>query len=265
MYSPFRLASKYLRYYFTAANSKGHGIHSPFVFNFVKNVLRDKTHYPEYAAVEALRQSLLQDNSTLEILDLGAGSNKSNGSIRKVSEIARHAAKPAKYGQLLFRISRYYQPALILELGTSLGITTSYLALGNPAASIQTIEGSPGIAAKATENLKQLALEKVHIVTGDFNTCLGPALAMLNMGALIFIDGNHRKEPTLDYFFQILPRMQPGSILVFDDIHWSAEMEEAWQIIRDHPDVKLTVDLFFIGIVFFRDDFLIRQEFVVRF
>ncbi|MEO6916292.1 MAG: class I SAM-dependent methyltransferase [Chitinophagaceae bacterium] len=265
MYSPFTLAAKYARYYFTAANGKGHGIHSPFVFEFVQKILNDRTRYPEYLRVEELRRDLVKDHGSIEVLDLGAGSTVTSGSSRTVSQIARHAAKPRKFGQLLFRMARFYQPSGIFELGTSLGISTAYLALGNSAAVTISIEGSPLIAEKARLNLKQLRLTSAKIITGNFETQLGVVLPGLESPGMVFIDGNHRKLPTIDYFHQVLPYMQTGSILIFDDIHWSREMEEAWEVIKCHPDVKLTVDLFFVGIIFFRSEFLVKQHFAIRF
>src|SRR6187200_1688659 len=129
MYSRPQLLLKYLQYYFTASNGKGHGMHSPFVFEFITKILNDKNDYSEYEKVELLRRQLLNDNVILEVEDFGAGSVVDKKNKRSISSIAKNAAKPKKFGQLLFRMAKHYQPANILELGTSLGITTSYLSL----------------------------------------------------------------------------------------------------------------------------------------
>ena len=134
MYSRYRLAQKYLHYYFTAANGKGHGIHSPFVFDFILHVLNDRVAYPDYAAVEDLRGRLRKDGTLLEIEDLGAGSAWKAPRQRSVGDITRRAAKPAKLGQLLYRVARYYRPVRVVELGTSLGFSTAYLVAGVRAA-----------------------------------------------------------------------------------------------------------------------------------
>ena len=265
LYSPFQLATRYLKYFITAANGRGHGTHSPFVFNFIKQVLNDDKRYPEYAVVEGMRRSLLRDHTEIEVLDLGAGSGHSKGQRRRISEIAKNAAKPARYGQLLFRIARYFRPAQVLELGSSLGISTAYLALGNRTASTYTIEGSPSVAEKAVENLRSLKLDEVMVITGDFDSKLTEVAGKITGASLVFVDGNHRKAPTLQYFNRLLPLMKPGSVLIFDDIHWSLEMEEAWETIRLHPGVIVTIDLFFIGLVFFEDDFLVKQHFIIRY
>ena len=264
MYSPLRLAGKYLHYYLTAANGKGHGTHSPFVFDFITKVLNDQENYPAYAPVEKLRRTLRRDPTLLRVEDMGAGSVYSTTRTRSVASIARHAAKPQKLGQLLYRVARHYSPATILELGTSLGLSTAYLAAGAPQARLWTIEGAAAIADKAGANLSLLG-SKADIITGNFDTVLPDLLPQIPPVELAFIDGNHRCEPTLRYFDVLLRHAAPACALIFDDIHWSAEMETAWNTIRNDPRVYLTIDLFFIGLVFRRDEFKVRQDFIIRF
>ena len=265
MYSAFQLAAKYIRYYTTASNGKGHGIHSPFVFNFIAHVLNDKRKFYGYEKIESLRHELLADERLLEVEDFGAGSVTGDKKQRKVSGIAASAAKSKKLGQLLFRIANYYQPVSMIELGTSLGLSASYLAMGNPAGTLITLEGAAAVAAVAKENFTALGIENIETITGNFDTTL-PAVTANSKGIdLVFIDGNHRKTPTLHYFEQFLQKMNRPGILIFDDIHWSRDMEAAWDEIKNHPEVKLTIDLFFIGLVFFNGDFKVKQHFVVRF
>jgi len=265
LYSTFSLAAKFIRYYITASNGKGHGIHSPFVFDFITNVLRDKRSFYAYTKVEELRRRLLTDERMLLIEDFGAGSVSGNKNQRTVATLASKAAKSKKYGQLLFRIANYYQPVSMVELGTSLGVSAAYLALGNPASMLITMEGAPAVAAVAKENFSQLGIQNIEVTEGNFDETL--PVVLKNTGAidLAFIDGNHRKKPTLAYFEQILERMNRPGILIFDDIHWSKEMESAWQEIKNHPACMLTIDLFFIGLVFFNTDFKVKQHFEIRF
>ncbi|MCX6316293.1 MAG: class I SAM-dependent methyltransferase [Bacteroidetes bacterium] len=270
MYSPSQLAFKYLKYYLTSSNGKGHGTHSPFVFQFITKVMNDKTAYPEYKKVEALRKQLRSDAGVLTIEDFGAGSVKGSHHQRTVSSIAKNAAKPARFGQLLYRMVKNYQPATILELGTSLGITTAYLTLGQPQATIITMEGAAAVAARASRHFSELQLQPVRQVLGNFDETLPALLQEWQPGTgkaadFVFIDGNHRQEPTERYFQQLLPFINNDSILIFDDIHWSAEMERAWATIQSHPSVRCTIDLFFIGIVFFRKEFTEKQHFTIRF
>jgi predicted O-methyltransferase YrrM len=265
LFSRFQLSKKYLHYWLTASNGKGHGIHSPFVFDLIKNVLRDKKNYDHYQLIETRRQELLKRSEEIEVEDLGAGSAISKTKKRTVGTIAGSSLKPAKYAQLLYRMVNYYKPGTILELGTSFGITTSYLAAANDRAKVYTIEGSAAIAEIAKNTFAGLGLKNIEFIQGNFNDRLPGLLSKLNTIDLAFIDGNHRKEPTLDYFHQLLKHTNPTSILIFDDIHWSADMEAAWTEIKEHPSVTLTIDLFFIGIVFFNPDISHKQDFSIRF
>ncbi|MEJ7737317.1 MAG: class I SAM-dependent methyltransferase [Chitinophagaceae bacterium] len=265
MYSRFQLTKKYLHYYLTASNAKGHGIHSPFVYEFVKNVLNDHKHYTAYDKVESMRRLLLTDESLLEIHDLGAGSSLSARPHRKVAHITRYAVKPKKYGQLLFRIVQYHRPRTIVELGTSLGLTTAYLAMADTSASVITLEGAREVAHKAGTNLKDLGLTNVNLIQGNFDDVLTPVLESVAAIDLSFIDGNHRKEPTLRYYAALSQKTHTSSVLIFDDIHWSREMEAAWEIIKADKQVTLTVDLFFVGLVFFKKEFKTKQHFTIRY
>ena len=265
MYSRLKLAAKYLNHLFTASNSKGHGTHSPFVFEFITKVLNDKQDYPGYKKIESLRHQLLQSNTVLEIDDFGAGSSVAKTNRRSISSIAKNAVKPKKYAQLLFRMVKYYQPTSILELGTSLGITTSYLSLAKPDAKLITMEGASAIAKVAKENFKTLGLKNSEIVEGNFDNTLSTIIYQLSSLDFAFIDGNHCQVPTEQYFNQLLSKVNNDSIFVFDDIHWSKEMEAAWENIKKHEAVRCSIDLFFIGIVFFKKEIKEKQHFVVRF
>ena len=265
MYSRFELTKKYLRYYLKASNAKGHGIHSPFVFNFVKLVLNDRNLYPEYRKVELLRHHLSGNHFQLKVEDLGAGTLVSTSERRTISQIVRTAAKPRKYAQLLFRMTHYYHPALMIELGTSLGISAAYMALGNPQGKLVTMEGARQVSTIATDIFRQLKLDNIQTMVGHFDQLLPELLKDLKQVDLVFIDGNHRKTPTLNYFNQLLNKVHNDSVIIIDDIHWSAEMEEAWEIIKANPAVHLSIDLFFMGIIFFRDEFKIKQHFTIRY
>jgi predicted O-methyltransferase YrrM len=265
MYSKPQLAIKYLRYYFNAASGKGHGIHSPFVFDFIKNVLNDKRNFEEYEAVEKLRMQLEKSKAVIEVEDLGAGSVVSKTKKRSVGEIVRVAAKPKKYAQLLFRIAHYYRTVNMLELGTSLGISSAYLSLANPNGKLYTVEGSQNIAAISQRNFQSLGLKNIEQHIGNFDTELPGIIQNNDPFNLIFFDGNHRQDPTLAYFNELIEKTASSSVFIFDDIHWSAEMESAWDKIKNHPSILLTIDLFFIGLVFFRNDFKVSQHFIIRF
>ncbi len=265
MYSKFQLAKKYIHYYLTASNGKGHGVHSPFVFEFITKILNDKKQYECYATIEKQRQLLLQNTDIIEVEDFGAGSAVMKSNKRVIKHIAASSLKSKKFAQLLYRMVQYYQPATILELGTSLGITSSYLAKGNKQGNVFTCEGSSTIASIAQKNFDQLHIKNIHLTQGDFAKTLQPLLNEIDKVNLAFIDGNHRKDPTLEYFSKLLNHSTSSTIVVFDDIHWSEEMEAAWHQIQQHACVTLTIDLFFIGLVFINADFKEKQHFTIRF
>ena len=265
VYSSFQLLKKYMRYYATASNGNGHGMHSPFVFDFILHVLNNKRGYTPPPAIKAVRKKLLRDNTLLLIEDLGAGSRVQTASQKTVRQIARTAVKGEKYGKLLYRVVRHYNPKTIIELGTSLGISTAYMAAANKEATIYTIEGSPVIQQRAAANFKELQLPSIKSLPGAFDSVLPQVLDAVSRIDLAYVDGNHRLQPTLRYFGQLLQKRTADSMFIFDDIHWSKEMEEAWRVIQQHPDVTCSIDLFFLGFVFFRPGFKAKQHFCIRF
>lgn len=254
---------RYLKYYLTAQNE--HDIHSPFVFDLITRVIQNENDYYAYEELFELRQELLEDKREITITDLGAGSRVNRSRKRKVRDIAAHSSKPEKYGQLLFRLVNHFQPGTMLELGTSLGISTAYQASARKNARMITIEGCPQTAEIARQTLDRMKLGNVELVTGNFDDVLDDVLKKLGNIDHAYFDGNHRKEPTLRYFEQSLPFAHNDSLFIFDDIHWSGEMEEAWEAIKTHPQVTITIDLLFMGLVFFRKEKKEKEHFVIRF
>ena len=265
MHSNFKLAFKFIKYYLTAANGKGHGIHSPFVYDFVRKVLNKKNTPQNVAAIEARRKSLELNDTRIEVMDRGAGSRQSDVTLRPISVIAKSALKQKKMSQLLYRMVVYFSPNALLEMGTSFGITTSYLAMSLPNQKLVTMEGAPAIAKEAKNTFEILNLNNIEIVEGDFATSLPAYLHSISNVGMVYIDGNHRFQPTMEYFYLLLSNVNEQSILIFDDIYWSAEMEKAWEEIKKHPAVTLTIDLFYIGIVFFRKENKQQQHFKIRY
>ena len=265
MYNSFQLAFKYLHYCRVGANQAGHGIHSPFVYEFVRNVLNDKRKKEAFQPIENLRKSLLLDQTLVNVKDYGAGSAINTGMQRRIADIARHAAKRPVIAQLLFRIVGYFEPTTIVELGTSLGISAAYLAAAVPAANVISIEGSDTIAELARKHLQQVKAKNVQVITGTFDEKLPGVLNDIKKLDCAFVDGNHSREPTLYYFNLLLPHLSETGFLILDDIHWSRDMEAAWETIKQHPQVTCTIDLFFIGLVFFRKEIKVPQHFIIHY
>jgi len=265
LYSPFTLARKYAQYWLSSSNGRGHGVHSPFVFDFIIHVLQGKQQDVLFAPIESCRQDLLHNKQYIEVEDFGAGSGIIKTNRRRVDKIAASSLKPKKYARLLHRMIAYYKPEQLIELGTSFGITSMYLASGNPHATLHTFEGSTAIGNLAQHHFNKIKAENIHLHSGEFGQTFQPFISSATYIDFAFIDGNHRKAPTLDYFNLLLKKLTPDGIIVFDDIHWSEEMEAAWEDIKNHPSVTLSIDLFFIGIAFINPDFKTKQHFSVRF
>ena len=251
---------RYLLHRFKAVDE--HGVHSPFVFYLLTNVIYVKENYYPFKKIEKLREQLLNSEVRINSPDMGAGSlNTSN---KTVGSIAKHSAKPPKQAQLLFRLVNFFQPTQIIELGTSLGISTAYLASANSKTTVITIEGSEDIAEIAKQNFKLLKLKNIEQIVGDFNNEFPKLLKNHKNFDFVFIDGNHREQPTINYFKQCLEKANENSVLIFDDIYWSEEMMQAWEEIKNNNKVTITIDLFFMGIVFFRKE-QAKQHFLIRF
>ncbi len=251
----------YIKFLYHSKNE--HGVHSPFVFNLVTKCFYDKTKYPEYEVLKQYRNSLLQNKNTIEVTDFGAGSRVFKSNTRQISKIAQTAGISPKRAELLFRIVRYFQPENILEIGTSLGLATSALSLGNKNAKLISLEGCPKTQEQAQVQFQKFNINNVECITTEFSSYFKTQNPKPITHNLIYFDGNHSQKATLEYFELLLPTITNDSVWIFDDIHWSAEMENAWEIIKKHPKVKVTIDTFQWGIVFFRAE-QEKEHFVIR-
>lgn len=244
-----RLFLRYLAFYRQAKTK--YDIDSPFVSTFIKEVMEDKRSYYAFSLIRWVRRQLRKDKRKLQIEDHGAGSMVDRSALRSIGHIARHGAINDRQGRYLFRMAHLYHPQLILELGTSLGISTLYLALADSRQQVITVEGSPEIAERAAETFYQLRLKNISLVQDTFDQALSLLLKEKPRLDLVYLDGDHRKGSSTRYFNQLLSHFHDQSILILADIYWSEEMYEAWQEIKNHPKVSVALDLFDFGILFF--------------
>lgn len=249
----------YIKFLIKSTNQ--HGVHSPFVYNLVTKCFYDKTNYDAYKSISNYKKQLLKNNTKITITDLGVGSLITKEKQRFVSEIAKNAGTTTKRAKLLYRLTAYFKPNSILELGTSLGIATHSMQLGNPETSIFSIEGCPNISNFTKTNFEKLQLKNIHLLNGDFSEEIKNIKH--KTFNLIFFDGNHQKEATLSYFEALLQTANNDSVFIFDDIYWSESMTEAWETIKQHPKVTVTIDTFFWGFVFFRKE-QVKEHFIIR-
>lgn len=258
------LAKSYFEYLLEARFRKGHGIHSPFVFNLVRELIYCKLPFYAFEQIEAYRSGLKSSDLTVQMSDYGAGSIAFNSVIRKVSDLVRYSSVNRKYGEVLFRLVNEFKPRNIIELGTSVGISTCYLAKPDKQCKVYSIEGCENTAEIARQTLENIGCGGVELIVGQFRDILPDLISSLDYVDFVFFDGHHDKQATLDYFNLCLLKMNANSVFVFDDIHWSKGMSEAWEIIIKHPLITVSLDLFQLGIVFFRKECQ-KQHFVVKY
>jgi predicted O-methyltransferase YrrM len=254
-------SKKYLKYLLTSGNA--HSLHSPFVFQLYKNVICDTTPFYSFEKIEDLRAKMLLSKTEILVQDFGTGASKVDERKLSVAYIASHFVKPKKYAQLLFRLVNYFKPKNILEIGTSLGITTLYLSFPDHLSKVISLEGSKETSKIAKLNFQLANAKNIEVITGEFSETLPQAINKCRRLDFVYFDGNHRKQPTLEYFHQSLAAHHEDSVFVFDDIYWSREMAEAWQEIKLHKSVTLTIDLYSFGIVLFRKG--VKQHFILRY
>lgn len=260
-----RLFSAYHYFLYRLKAVNKHGIHSPFIYSILNTVIYNKHTYYAYEQIECSRKQLELSIKKVKGDDLGAGADKNRLVVNKsVKQILYKSVKPAKYAQLIFRLVNYFQPKNCLELGTSLGITTCYIAAANTNSTVFTIEGCEDIANVAVEQRAALPYKNIKQLIGNFDTILPKIIAELDRVDFVFFDGNHRKNPTLNYFNLCLTKSHQKSVFIFDDIYWSKEMKEAWEIIKKNDRVTVSIDLFYMGIVFFHKE-QVKQHFIIHF
>ncbi|MCY7328131.1 MAG: class I SAM-dependent methyltransferase [Saprospiraceae bacterium] len=247
---------QFLRFYWGAVTK--YQLHSPVVFDLAQALVQDQRWYYAFSDIEAIRQQMLKSAVVLHFTDFGAGQASGSVPLRRV---ARRSASSGQQGQRLFRLANWVQPKSLLELGTSVGVGTMYLASGAKNGRFITLEGAADCAAVAKSNLELLGLTHVEVRSGEFGTTLASALADLAPVDLIYLDGNHRRAATLDYFEQCLAAASDKAVFIFDDVYWSAEMTVAWTEIQNHPRVTTTVDFFDLSLAFINPDFRERQHY----
>ena len=248
----------YLRYCFN--NTKISKVNSSFIRRLNDSVF-SKLGLVKDVDIQNYIHSLKADKTQLKVTDLGAGSKKTNSNVRTVSSIVKNASISPKFGRLLHLLIKEFNCRTTIEFGTSLGIGTSYLAL-DKSVKVLTIEGCPNISG-FTQNKLQ-ALTNVKFYVGEFSSKLNEVFSHSDVPDLVYIDGNHTYQATVDYFKYCLKNASPKAILVFDDIHWSNGMEKAWKEVIESRDVSVSIDLFRMGIVFL-DQELEKENVIVSF
>jgi predicted O-methyltransferase YrrM len=241
-------------------------IHSPFAYGLIENVFRKDKQNEDLRSLDDFVKELRQSKRTLETTDFGygAGDKTYNSYVTTLGKIVRKRSHPQNRLHLLYNLVTYLNPKSMLEFGTAAGISTMYLKKPLPDSKMITMEGCSNLAALAKENIDKMNVENVEVYQGDFDKIVDNVLKKFDKLDFVFFDGNHKKEPTLNYFNKCYEKSHNDSVFVFDDIHWSKGMEQAWEIIKADERVSVTMDIFWFGLVFFRSG-IAKQDFVVKF
>lgn len=251
----------YIGYWLNAVDK--HSLQAPFIYDLYTKVIKKDADKGIFEEIENLRLGYIKSNKKIEIQDLGAGSKVTANNTRTVSSIASKGITKPKFSRLLYRLILHLKATNVVELGTSLGINTLYLA-HNETINIKTFEGAPSLCAISKEMFRELNKQGIHLIEGNINETLPEFISQSPPIDLAFIDANHHFDATMNYFNLLNTKAHKGSCFVIDDIHWSEEMEKAWKQIKDHYAVTLSLDLYQIGIVFFNPD-LRKQHYVLQF
>lgn len=254
------MVKAYLHWFLNSVNA--HGIHSPFLFQFYNEALFPKRKNKPKLPIENIRKDLKKNHSYIPNIDLGAGSKKNKGSEIRISDIARTALKSKSEAELINRIVHFMNPTCIIELGTSLGISTLYMAEAAPHAEIHTIEGNPHIQKLAETHFQHSGYVNIISHQGNFDQIVPNLLPKINPD-IWFIDGNHTYEATLRYFNWAINNETKDICIIFDDIYWSEGMQKAWEEIIQHPKITQSLDLFHLGIVF-KKSALTKEHYYIR-
>jgi hypothetical protein len=254
-------ARRRLRFFLNAKTR--YDLHSPFVAELAAQVLEDRRSFYAFSDIEIARHRWRFDREAIPASNLGAGSLVNAGGPRSAGDILHSSAVDAETGRRLFRLAHWQKPATLLELGTSQGISTAYLASADRQARVFSIEGNPPLAEKAKTHFAELGLENIEVTAGSFEERLPAVLKKMERVDLLFIDGDHRETALLQYARQCAAYRTDDSVFVIADIHWSDEMERGWAQLCALPEVTLSVDLFHFGLLFFKKEFRERQHLAI--
>lgn len=233
-----------------------YNVHSPYLFELLETILDRSQVYYDFDLIEGKRQALLASQEEIDFVEMGAGSRHLKSTKRKIKDIARTSLSPSSQCQILYRLIEKIKPTTVLEMGSSLGLSTAYLSSACTSSKLISLEGDPKVAETARQLLRSLNIKNAEIITGNFTNTLDKALTSLKAIDIVFIDGHHTYDATIKYYHQIKPYIHDDTLIIFDDVHWTEGMDRAWKEIRSREDVTASIDFFYFGIISFKKEFL---------
>lgn len=256
--------SDYLKYNFVAKSA--HGVHSPFVYKFITELLESTNEdYYQFKELNEVRNTLAKNDTVIEITDFGAGSKVFKDNKRKISDLVKHGVSKKKFSELYFKLVNFTNSQFIVELGTSIGLNTLYLSKANSVSTVYTLEGCPELAKFSKDLFEKQNAKNIYLINDTFEKAFPKLLNEIPKLDLLYVDGNHNYQSTLNYFKLALDKKHNNSVFVFDDINWNNEMKKAWEEIKAHPEVTLSLDLFSVGIIFFRKEQKEKEHFILKY
>lgn len=257
MSDKFFQTKAFLSYWLDAVDE--HSLHSPFFYDLYTRLYAPKITDTGNAQFENLRKKLTGDQRPLKTVDFGSGTSSKE---KTIGAIATTSLSSVKMSSFYARMIDHFKCRQIVELGTSFGVNTLYLASKKENA-VTTFEGSPEVADIAKLTFQFSASTNVKLVEGNIDTTLPSFINSVRKVDFIFMDANHRYEPTIRYFNHFMPKLSETSVVVVDDIHYSAEMNKAWNDLKNHKLVYGSADFFRCGILFF-DPSLNKQHVILQ-
>ncbi len=257
-------ATRYLTHFLRS--KRWDSFHSPFLFSLFSYCCDDRISTPLFKNIERKRKDLIQSKAVIERHDFGAGTSYQQlEHADSISRIARHALSLPFQCRFLYRLVVFTKSRQIVELGTSFGISSAYLAIGSPTSRVDTVEGDPNVANVARKIFEQLSLDNIHLHITSFDTFIANGLPENKKIDLLFLDGHHTSAALWKYYQALKPYLSDQTIIIVDDIYWSADMTDGWNKLTALPEVTQSVDCFHFGLLFFKHDFLNRENHRIRF
>lgn len=249
---------------FLLKSTNQHGIHSPSLFQLYEHVIRDDRRFYAFEKLEAYRNELLRNSEDIEIIEMGAGSTYGSESKKQIKQVASQQLSSAYQLRVLFRLINWVGAQNIVELGSSLGLSSFYLAATSTKNQVTSFEGNPNFIKFVKKENERMGFDNLCFIEGNFDETYLKFIKTSPKIDFVFIDGNHREEATVDYFLESLKVINQDGIIVFDDIHWSKGMQNAWERIKAHERVQASIDLYMMGIVFLSPEYKQKRHLHIR-